>query len=233
MHRLASIAMTAGMLLLAATVWGSEKQDERLKQAQAVFQAIMDTPDRGIPQDLLARAACVGVIPSVKKLAIGIGGQHGSGYILCRKNGGKGPWGPPSGFSMTGGSFGLQLGVSATDFVLLFMNTEGIQKLLQDKFTLGADASVSAGPKGRTAEAATDAQMGAEILTYSRSKGLFAGVSLEGAPVSQDSNANKKIYGKSIEAKDLLLGAGAPVPAAGKPLIDLLTSKSPKNISAQ
>ena len=150
MHRLASIAMTAGMLLLAATVWGSEKQDERLKQAQAVFQAIMDTPDRGIPQDLLARAACVGVIPSVKKLAIGIGGQHGSGYILCRKSGGKGPWGPPSGFSMSGGSFGLQLGVSATDFVLLFMNTEGIQKLLQDKFTFLPYISSLSSPEGRS-----------------------------------------------------------------------------------
>src|SRR3990167_7644765 len=203
MHRLASIAMTAGMLLLAATVWGSEKQDERLKQAQAVFQAIMDTPDRGIPQDLLARAACVGVIPSVKKLAIGIGVQHGSGYILCRKSGGKGPWGPPSGFSMSGGSFGLQLGVSATDYVLLFMNQDGMEKLLQDKFTLGADAAVAAGPVGRNASAATDAQMTAKVLSYSRSKGLFGGVALTGAVLRPSGDDNEALYGRKISARQL------------------------------
>ena len=226
MQRLASVAMTAGMLLLAATVWGSEKQDERLKDAQEVFQAIMNTPDRGIPQDLLARAACVGVIPSVKKLAIGIGGQHGSGYILCRKNGGKGPWGPPSGFSMTGGSFGLQLGLSATDFVLLFMNTEGIQKLLQDKFTLGADASVAAGPVGRTAAAATDAQMTAKVLSYSRSKGLFAGIALNGAVLRPSGDDNEEMYGRKVNPKDLLLVGNVAPPRAAGPLIALLTKYS-------
>jgi lipid-binding SYLF domain-containing protein len=136
-------------------------------------------------------------------------------------------------FELGGGSVGLQAGGQATDFVLLIMNPNGAKKLLSSKFTLGADASVSAGPKGRTAEAATDAQMGAEILTYSRSKGVFAGVSLEGAPLSQDSNANEKIYGKRIEARDILLTNAVAVPAAGKPLIDLLSAKSPKNISAE
>ena len=132
-----------------------------------------------------------------------------------------------------GGSVGLQAGGQATDFVLLVMNPKGAKKLLESKFTLGADASVSAGPKGRTAEADTDAQMGAEILTYSRSKGVFAGVSLEGAPLSQDGDANEKIYGKRIEAKEILLSNTVAVPAAGKALIDLLNSKSPTNKSAK
>jgi len=226
MHRLATIAMVVGMLLLAGTVWASEKQDERLKEAQVVFQAIMDTPDKGVPQDLLARAACIGVIPSVKKLAIGFGGQHGSGYILCRTNGGKGPWGPPCGFSLSGGSFGLQLGLSATDFVLLFMNADGIAKLLQDKFTLGADASVAAGPVGRSATAATDAQMTAKVLSYSRSKGLFAGLALNGAVLRPSGDDNEEMYGRKIDPKDLLLVGNANPPAAASGLIQLLTKYS-------
>src|SRR3972149_12123490 len=166
-------AIWAGVILATAgTGWAATKQEERLEDAHRVFQQIMDTPDRGVPQDLLARAACVGIIPSVKKLAIGIGGQHGAGFVLCRKDRGKGAWGPPSGFSISGGSFGLQLGYSATDFVLLFMNADGVEKLLQDKFTLGADAAVAGGPVGRTASAATDAQMAAKILSYSRNKDL-------------------------------------------------------------
>ena len=226
MHKVTCIAMTVGMLLLAGTVWGSEKQDERLKDAQQVFQAIMDTPDKGVPQDLLARAACIGVIPSVKKLAIGIGGQHGSGYILCRKNGGKGPWGPPSGFSLSGGSFGFQLGASATDFVLLFMNTDGIEKLLQDKFTLGADASVAAGPVGRSAVAATDAQMTAKVLSYSRSKGLFAGLALNGAVLRPSGDDNEELYGRKMLPKDILLTGNVAPPAGARGLIQLLTKYS-------
>ncbi|MBI2820435.1 MAG: lipid-binding SYLF domain-containing protein [Acidobacteria bacterium] len=218
--------MTVGMLLLAGTVWGSEKQDERLKNAQQVFQAIMDTPDKGIPQDLLARAACIGVIPSVKKLAIGFGGQHGSGYVLCRKNQGKGAWGPPSGFSLSGGSFGLQLGASATDFVLLFMNTESIEKLLQDKFTLGADASVAAGPVGRSAVAATDAQMTAKVLSYSRSKGLFAGLALNGAVLRPSGDDNEELYGRKMSPKDILLTGNVAPPAAASGLLQLLTKYS-------
>jgi lipid-binding SYLF domain-containing protein len=170
--------LLAGQLPAA---WAATKQEKRLIRATEVFQEIMDTPDKGIPEDLLARAACIGILPSVKKFAFGFGGRHGAGYVLCRKNRGKGPWGPPSGFSMSGGSFGLQLGFSATDYVLLFMNVNGMDKLLSDKFTLGADISVAAGPVGRTAEVATDAQMTAKILSYSRAKGLFAGLALEGA----------------------------------------------------
>ena len=230
---LCTFVLVLVVLTLAASASAKSKEEERLEESAQVLGEILNIPD-ALPQGLLDKAECVLVFPSVKKGAFIVGVRVGKGAAVCR-TGEKmdGPWSPPSMYELGGGSVGLQIGGQATDFVLLVMNPKGAKKLLESKFTLGADASVSAGPKGRTAEAATDAQMGAEILTYSRSKGLFAGVSLEGAPVSQDSNANKKIYGKSIEAKDLLLGAGAPVPAAGKPLIDLLTSKSPKNISAQ
>jgi SH3 domain-containing YSC84-like protein 1 len=219
-------AVVAAMFLVGTMAWTSEKQDERLKDSQQVFQEIMDAPDKGIPQDLLARAACVGVIPSVKKLALGIGGQHGSGYILCRRNSGKGAWGPPSGYSMSGGSFGLQLGFSATDYVLLFMNTDGVRKLLQDKFTLGADASVAAGPVGRSATASTDAQMTAKVLGYSRNKGLFAGLALNGAVLRPSGDDNEEMYGRKVAAKDILLDAKVSPPAAARGLIQLLTKYS-------
>ena len=163
-----------------------------------------------------------------------VAGSGGRGLVVARA--GDGGWGDPAFVRFGGGSVGFQAGVESTDVVLVFRDRKSLDRLLDGrgaKFTLGADASVSAGPKGRTAEAATDAQMGAEILTYSRSKGLFAGVSLEGAPLSQDGNANEKIYGKRIEAKDILLNNAVAVPPAGKPLIDLLSTKSPKNISAQ
>jgi len=221
------------VVALAASASAKSKEEERLEESARVLGEILNVPD-DIPKDLLDKAECVLVFPSVKKGAFIVGVRVGKGAAVCR-TGEKmdGPWGPPAMYELGGGSVGLQIGGQATDFVLLVMNPNGAKKLLSSKFTLGADASVSAGPKGRTAEAATDAQMGAEILTYSRSKGAFAGVSLEGAPVSQDSNANKKIYGKTIEARDLLLAAAEPVPAAGKPLVDLLNSKSPKNISAE
>ena len=186
----------------------------------------MGTPDKGIPEDLLARAACIGIIPSVKRLAIGFGGQHGSGYVLCRKNGGTGAWGPPSGFSMSGGSVGLQLGASATDYVLLFMNQDGVKELLQDKFTLGADASVAAGPVGRSATAATNAQMSAKILGYSRSKGLFAGLALNGAVLRPSGDDNEELYGREVEPRALLLDGSIAAPAGAQPLINLLTKYS-------
>jgi lipid-binding SYLF domain-containing protein len=199
---------------------------ERLGDARAVFEAIMATPDKGIPEDFLARAACIGIIPSVKRLAIGFGGQHGSGYVLCRKNGGTGAWGPPSGFSMSGGSFGLQLGASATDYVLLFMNQDGVKELLQDKFTLGADASVAAGPVGRNATAATNAQMSAKILGYSRSKGLFAGLALNGAVLRPSGDDNKELYGREVDPRALLVDGSIAVPAGAEPLVQLLSKYS-------
>ena len=220
-------AICAGVILATAgTGWAATKQEERLEDAHRVFQQIMDTPDKGVPQDLLARAACVGILPSVKKLAIGFGGQHGAGFVFCRKNRGKGAWGPPSGFSMSGGSFGLQLGASATDYVLLFMNQDGMEKLLQDKFTLGADAAVAAGPVGRNASAATDAQMTAKVLSYSRSKGLFGGVALTGAVLRPSGDDNEALYGRKISARQLLIEGTVASPRAAQPLLQLLTKYS-------
>ncbi len=229
--RFCSVVVVLVALALAASTFAKSKEEERLENTATVLQEILNIPD-AIPQDLLDKAECVLVFPSVKKGGFIVAVRVGKGAAICR-TGEKmdGPWSAPAMYELGGGSVGFQAGGQATDFVLLVMNPKGAKKLLESKFTLGADASVSAGPKGRTAEAATDAQMGAEILTYSRSKGLFAGVSLEGAPVSQDSDANKKIYGKPIEAKEILLGASVPAPATGKALVDLLTTKSPENKS--
>ena len=217
-----------GFLVATNSVWSANKQEERLGQAKEVFQQIMDTPDKGIPQDLLERSMCVGIIPNVLKGAFIVGAAHGAGYVLCRKNDGKGPWGPPSGFSISEGSFGLQIGGSATDFVLLFMNKDGVQKLLQDKFKLGADASIAAGPVGRTATAATDAQMSAKVLSYSRSKGVFAGLALDGAVMEPSAGDNEALYGKKISPKELLLDGNVPPPASARPLLQILDKYSSK-----
>lgn len=225
------------LVLLTVTVvslaFAKSKEEERLENSATVLKEILNIPD-DIPKDLLDKAECVIVFPSVKKGGFIVAVRVGKGAASCR-TGEKmdGAWSAPAMMELGGGSVGFQAGGQATDFVLLIMNPNGAKKLLSSKFTLGADASVSAGPKGRTAEAATDAQMGAEILTYSRSKGVFAGVSLEGAPLSQDGDANEKIYGKRIEAKEILLSGTVAVPPAGKALIDLLQEKSPKNISAK
>lgn len=225
------------LVLLTVTVvslaFAKSKEEERLENSATVLKEILNIPD-DIPKDLLDKAECVIVFPSVKKGGFIVAVRVGKGAASCR-SGEKmdGAWSAPAMMELGGGSVGFQAGGQATDFVLLIMNPNGAKKLLSSKFTLGADASVSAGPKGRTAEAATDAQMGAEILTYSRSRGVFAGVSLEGAPLSQDGDANEKIYGKRIEAKEILLSGTVAVPPAGKALIDLLQEKSPKNISAK
>jgi lipid-binding SYLF domain-containing protein len=207
-------------------VWGANKQQERLAESARVFQEIMNTPDKGIPADLIDRSACIGIFPSVKKLAFVVGGEHGAGYILCRGNGGKGAWGAPSGFSVSGGSFGFQIGGSATDLVLLIMNQDGVEKLLQDKFTLGADASVAAGPVGRSAAANTDAQMTAKVLSYSRSKGLFAGLALDGAVLRPSGDDNEELYGKKMEPKDILLDGKVGPPASAGKLISILNKYS-------
>lgn len=220
------VAIVLSGILLATAAWSASKQEERLGQANEVLQQIMDTPDKGIPKDLLERSVCIGIFPSVKKVAFVFGGSHGAGYVLCRKNEGKGPWGPPSGFSISGGSFGFQLGASATDFVLLFMNEDGMKKLLQDKFTLGADASVAGGPVGRTAAANTDAQMTAKVLSYSRSKGLFAGLALDGAVLRPSSEDNRVLYGTKVEAKDLLLDGQRAAPASAGSLLHTLDKYS-------
>ncbi|HXE75593.1 MAG TPA: lipid-binding SYLF domain-containing protein [Candidatus Xenobia bacterium] len=226
------IALLSVILILATVVYAKSKEEERLENCATVMTEILNVPD-DIPQDLLDKAECIVVLPSVKKGAFIVGFRGGRGAAVCR-TGEKmdGPWGPPAMYELTfGPSVGFQIGGEATDFVLLIMNPAGAKKLLQSKFTLGADASVAGGPKGRTAEAATDAQMHAEILTYSRTRGAFAGVSLEGSPLSQDADANKKIYGRKIEAKEILFESAVAVPPAGKALVDLLNTKSPTNKS--
>jgi lipid-binding SYLF domain-containing protein len=218
-------------LCLALPVFSQEKERERLQECGAVTKEILDIPD-DIPQDLLDRAECVVVFPSVKKFAIGIGGSYGRGAVVCRS--GKnfnGPWSAPAMFALEGGSIGLQLGGEATDYVLLVMNPKGAESIMGSKVKLGADASAAAGPKGRTASAATDVVMKAEILSYSRARGLFAGVSLEGSTLRSDNDANKNLYGKELSARQIVREGAAKVPPAGKALLDLLNRKSPKNLS--
>jgi SH3 domain-containing YSC84-like protein 1 len=206
------------------------RQADRLNNAATVMKEILGMPD-GIPKDLLDKAECVIVFPSVKKAALGVGGSYGRGAITCR--GGQdfdGPWSAPAMFALEGASIGFQIGGQETDYVLLVMNSKGAESVLTSKVKLGADASAAAGPKGRTAGASTDVVMRAEILTYSRARGLFAGVSLEGSTLRSDGDANESVYGRKIEARQIVR-EGTAVPAAGKPLIDLLNKQSPKNLS--
>jgi lipid-binding SYLF domain-containing protein len=205
----------------------AENEKERLESSAEVLEEILNIPD-ALPKDLLNRAECVAVMPSVKKFALGIGGSYGKGVLVCR--GGKsftGAWGAPAMYRLEGASIGFQLGGQATDFLLLVMNPKGAESLLKSKVKLGADASVAAGPKGRTAMAATDAFMRAEILTYSRSRGLFAGVSLEGSTLRQDNGANEKLYGKKVSAREIVSGGGA----GGHNVVALLQKASPRNES--
>jgi len=227
------------LVLAAAIVSGvpgvaaaqSEKETDRLKEAATVLKEILGVPD-DIPKDLLDRAECVMVFPSVKKVAMGVGGSYGRGAIVCRSGAQyDGPWGAPAMFALEGGSFGLQLGAQATDFVLLVMNDKGASSVLTSKVKLGGDASAAAGPKGRTAGASTDIVMKAEILTYSRSRGLFAGVSLEGSTLRSDGGANKSLYGRDLDARQIIEGKAVTTPPAGQALVDLLNERSPKNLS--
>jgi len=208
-----------------------EKEEERVKDAGVVLKEILNIPD-DIPQDLLDKAECIVVLPSVLKGAFGVGGSYGRGVMICR--GGEhytGPWGAPALYALEGISIGFQLGGQSTDFVLLVMNPKGARSLLTSKVKLGADASAAAGPKGRTAEGATDVVMNAEILSYSRNKGLFAGISLEGSTLRSDGSANEKLYGKKLTAKEIIVQHRVGVPACARELVSLLDKKSPKNRS--
>jgi lipid-binding SYLF domain-containing protein len=211
--------------MLAAPLAAQEREAERLQNAATVVEEFVGTPE-GISKDLLNKAVCVGVIPSFKKAALGIGGGGGKGAIVCRR-GGNGPWGGPSLFTTSGLSFGLQIGGQVTDIVFLVMNAKGAEKLARSSAKVAADAAVAGGPKGREAEAATDITMGTEILSYSRSRGAFAGLSLEGAVLKQDSSGNERIYGRKIEPREILL-RGVGVPAAAQPLIVTLKKLSPR-----
>lgn len=218
------------LALASAALAGQESERERLENCALVLREVLGIPD-GLPKALLDRAECAIVFPSVKKFAIGIGGSYGRGAITCRTGDTfDGPWSAPAMFALEGASIGLQLGGQATDYVLLVMNDRGASSVLGSKVKLGADASAAAGPKGRAAGASTDIVMRAEILTYSRSRGLFAGVSLEGSTLRADGDANAHVYGGAIGAREIVRG-GRAVPAAAQPLVDLLNARSPRNLS--
>ena len=205
------------------------KDDDRLRNCGTVLKEILDVPDN-IPQDLLDKADCVVVFPSVLKAAFIVGGSYGRGAMSCRKGENfRGPWGAPTMMALEGGSFGLQIGGEATDFVLLVMNERGARGILASKVKLGGDASVAAGPVGRDASAESDATLRAEILSYSRARGLFVGVSLEGSTIRPDNGDNRRVYGKEIPARDIVLSGTVAVPPAAKKLISTLDTKTPKH----
>jgi lipid-binding SYLF domain-containing protein len=205
------------------------KDDDRLRNCGTVLKEILDVPDN-IPQDLLDKADCVVVFPSVLKAAFIVGASYGRGAMSCRRGENfRGPWGAPTMMALEGGSFGLQLGGEATDFVLLVMNERGASGILASKVKLGGDASVAAGPVGRDTSAETDATLRAEILTYSRARGLFAGVSLEGSTVRPENGDNKRVYGKEIPARRIVLSGTIPPPPAAKKMISTLDARTPKH----
>jgi lipid-binding SYLF domain-containing protein len=231
LKKLAACFLTLCLSASAAFASNDVKETARVKESGEVMKEILNIPD-DIPQDLLDKAECIVVLPSVKKGAFGVGGSYGRGVMICRSGQHyTGPWGAPALYALEGVSIGFQLGGQATDFVLLVMNAKGARSLLSSKVKLGADASAAAGPKGRTAEGATDVVMNAEILSYSRNKGLFAGISLEGSTLRSDGSANEKLYGRKLSAKEIIVDHKVGVPASARQLVSLLQSKSPKNKS--
>jgi len=203
-------------VLSAGLLYAGESAVKRLKTAGAVFTEIMGTPDKGIPQELLENSQCIVIIPGMKKAAFIVGGNYGRGFMLCRRASGLG-WSAPAGVKVEGGSIGFQIGGSETDVIMLVMNKRGADKLLSSKFTLGADASVAAGPVGRTSSADTDAKLHAEILSYSRSRGAFAGISLEGATLRPDHDSNAELYGRKLTNEQIVMGK-IKSPASGSKL---------------
>jgi SH3 domain-containing YSC84-like protein 1 len=224
------------MLSLIVSVFAEDKEkkvakdDQRLNESAVVLKEILGMPE-GIPKDLLNKTLCVVVYPSVKKAAFIVGGSYGRGVITCRS--GKefnGRWSAPAMFALEGGSFGLQIGAQATDFVLLIMNESGANSVMSSKVKLGADASAAAGPVGRNASAETDVVLKAEILSYSRAKGLFAGISLAGSTLRSDDGGNKSLYGRELSAKEIVREGKVPAPAAAQPLLAVLQKASPRHI---
>lgn len=234
MKKLAVIVFALAALVSAfADDKEAQKDDQRLQESGTVLKEILGMPE-GIPKDLLDKSVCVVVYPSVKKAAFIVGGSYGRGVITCRS--GKeftGPWSAPAMFALEGGSFGFQIGAQATDFVLLIMNESGANSVMTSKVKLGADASAAAGPVGRNASAETDVVMKAEILSYSRARGLFAGVSLEGSSLRSDDGGNKALYGKEISAKEIVREGKVPSPASANSLLQILRKASPKRIVAK
>ena len=221
MHRL-----VFGAALAAAALYSQEETpDHRLRTSTAVLHEIMSAPDRGIPEDLLGKAQCVVVVPGLKKAAFVFGGEYGRGFAICRAHG---TWGGPAALRLSGGSFGAQIGAESTDIIMLVMNRRGMEKLASDKFTLGADLSAAAGPVGRTAAAETDLQLNAEILSYSRTRGAFAGAALDGTVVSKDDSEVRKLYGREVNNKAILEGAVPPPEAATRLTSELARYSSGK-----
>ncbi|HXZ80291.1 MAG TPA: lipid-binding SYLF domain-containing protein [Terriglobales bacterium] len=227
---------TAVVLVLTSLIcpllsFAKHREVDRLEESGRVLTEILDIPD-GIPKDLLNRAECVVVLPGVKKFAIGVGGSFGRGAMICRSGQNfTGGWGTPAMYALEGANIGFQLGGEETDFVLLVMNPRGANSLLKSKVKLGADAAAAAGPKGRDATAATDIVMRAEILSYSRARGLFAGISLEGSTLRQDNGANENLYGRKLTAKQIIKEHAVGTPASGQKLVSVLNRKSPRNLS--
>jgi SH3 domain-containing YSC84-like protein 1 len=220
-HCTSTAIATALALLAASSTFAGEKEAERLNESRDVLVEMAGMKE-GAPRDILEKARCVIVIPGVKKAAIGVGGRVGYGAAVCRTSNGEGPWSPPLMMSLKGGSLGFQIGGQSSDFVLLVMNQKGVDYLLKSKFTLGADVSIAAGPIGRNAEAATDLRMRAEILSYSRSRGIFAGISIEGASLRQDTGANQELYGTSVSPRAILLKPGQSIPAAARGFVEAI-----------
>jgi SH3 domain-containing YSC84-like protein 1 len=224
--------VAAACLTLAATaVYAANKEQKRLENCGVVMQEVINVPDN-IPKELLEKAECVIVIPSVRKAAFGVGASYGRGAMVCRTGEHfRGPWGAPAMYALEGGSIGFQIGGEATDLILLVMNDRGMESILSSKVKLGADASIAGGPKGRDASANTDAWMRAEILSYSRSRGVFAGVSLEGSTLRPDDEASEQVYGHAIKAKDIVRGEHTGVPGSGRHLVNVLQKSAPVNES--
>lgn len=227
---LISLTLTACLVLSTAILAGEKEEKERAQKAAAALREIMNAPDtEAVPQELLARCECVALFPGVKKGGFIVGGQYGKGLISCRRD--NGAWGSPSFFTIGGGSFGLQIGGQEVDLLLLIMNREGVESLLKDKFELGAGASVSAGPVGRNTSASTDALMKAQVLSYSRSRGLFAGLELKGAVIREDKGANKDVYMKELSAREIMLEGKARTPASISVFTKTLTRYSPRRMA--
>jgi len=231
MKKAFSAFLAVALSALPVTSLAANKETDRLENCGTVLEEILRIPDN-IPQDLLDKAECVIVIPSVLKAAFGIGGAYGRGAMTCRSGEHfTGKWGSPTMIALEGGSFGFQLGGQATDFVILVMNPRGAKAILSSKVKLGADASAAAGPKGRDAAASTDVTLRAEMLTYSRSRGLFAGISLEGSTLRPDNNANESVYHRKVNATDVVRKGGLATPPAAQKMVSLLDQHSPKNTS--
>ena len=218
------VVASLAMVLSSAAALHAETAAERLAESATVLKEVMDAPDKGIPSDLLKKAQCVVVVPGLKKAGLIVGGKYGRGFLVCRKSG-EGAWGAPAALRIEGGSFGFQIGASETDVIMLLMDERSVKGILNSRFTLGGDADVAAGPVGRSTTAQTDATMNAKILSYSRSRGVFAGLALTGATIRQDLDENNEMYGRKWTTREIVDGKVAP-PRAASQLIELLTTYS-------